>query len=632
MHAPVLVNTLGHCAGVIVFGILLYFLVIDWRRDPQKRSSLPCVAACLALLWNVGSLIGLATTAGEAAGDAIVAVSFSVLSLLPAVLMHVSLGSRRSPLLVGGYVVSSLAVLLHVADLITDAPRFHYAAILLVTFGFGILAAIALGYELAGREKHGSGKRLAGAIVLLLFAVSFVHFRADHNTGGWSGEAALHHAAIPLALFVLLQDYRFLLLDAFVRFLTNAVLAALTVWAGLNMHNWFNLLPRTTQQPVYLGLGFVGACLLVGLFAFLRGWMQRVLTRVVFLRAGSEKSLARLREIPPSDPEFLKRATEILGETFSTNRTEIMSASALAITGLRHAAPVLDRVKYGCPAWVQVVAPVRFSRGDDHFFCLGARSGGRRYLSEDMELLDRMTGMISEQIERIRNSEMEALVTHAELRALQAQINPHFFFNALNTLYGAIPRESETARRLVLNLADLFRVSFASERSSIRIEEELKLVRAYLEIEQLRLGSKLRTEIEVDQTALQTEVPVLSIQPLVENAVKHGVAATGTGGFVRLRIRRFGGTVSVEVSNSGTFRPNPEEAPLHPNQRYPIQGTGVGLANVRRRLSLCFGERGELTIVSADETTIVSFSVPLTADMAGRNGISPVRQQHIVRE
>jgi two-component system LytT family sensor kinase len=626
MHAPVLVNTLGHCAGAIVFGILLYFLLLDWRRDPQKRSSLPCVAAGLALLWNVGSLIGLATTPGEAAGDAIVAVSFSVLSLLPAVLMHVSLGSRRSPLLVGGYVVSSLAVLLHVADLITDAPRFHYAAILLVTFGFGILAAIALGYELAGREKDGSGKRLAGAIVLLLFAISFVHFRADHNTGGWSGEAALHHAAIPLALFVLLQDYRFLLLDAFVRFVTNAVLAALTVWAGLNLHNWFILLPRTTQQPVYLGLGFVAACLLVSLFAFLRGWMQRVLTKVVFLRAGSEKSLARLREIPASDPEFLKRAIEILGETFSTNRTEIMSASALAITGLRHAAPVPDSVKYGCPAWVQVVAPVRFSRGDDHFFCLGARSGGRRYLSEDMELLDRMTGMISEQIERIRNSEMQALVTHAELRALQAQINPHFFFNALNTLYGAIPRESETARRLVLNLADLFRVSFASERSSIRIEEELKLVRAYLEIEQLRLGSKLRTEIEVDETALRTEVPVLSIQPLVENAVKHGAATTGTAGFVRLRIRRFEGTVSVEVSNSGTFRPSPEASPSHPNQSYPNQGTGVGLANVRRRLSLCFGERGELTIVSSHETTTVSFSVPLAADVVGRNGSSLVRQ------
>jgi hypothetical protein len=616
MHAPVLVNTLGHCAGAIVFGILLYFLLIDWRRDPQQRSGLPCIAALLALLWNVGSLIGLATEPGQAAGDAIVAASFSVLSLLPAVLMHLSLGSRRKPLLVGGYVVSSLAVLLHVADLITDAPRFHYAAILLVTVGFGILAAVALGYELAGREKDGSGKRLAAAIVLLLLAISFVHFRADHDTGGWSGEAALHHAAIPLALFVILQDYRFLLLDAFVRFLTNAILAAITVWVGLNLHNRFILLPDAAHRPVWLGLGFVAACLLVSLFAFLRGWMQRTLTRVVFLRAGSEKSLMALREMSATDPGYLKSAIEILGETFSANRTEIMAEAALPISGLRHATPVVDALKSGCPNWVQVVAPVRLSRGDVHFFCLGARAGGRRYLSEDMELLDRMTGMISEQIERVRNSEMQALVTHAELRALQAQINPHFFFNALNTLYGTIPRESATARRLVLNLADLFRVSFASERSSIRIEEELRLVRAYLEIEQLRLGSKLRTEIDVDDSALQTEVPVLSIQPLVENAVKHGAAATPTGGFVRVRICAGERTVSVEISNSGAFRSTPDAT----------RGTGVGLANVRRRLALCFGEQGELTISSAGETTRVSFSVPLKADLSARSEISMVNQ------
>src|SRR5580693_1196055 len=92
LHAPVLVNTLGHCAGAIVFGILLYFLLIDWRRDRQNRSSLPCIAAALALLWNLGSLIGLATAPGDSLSDGIVAASFSVLSLLPAVLLHISLG------------------------------------------------------------------------------------------------------------------------------------------------------------------------------------------------------------------------------------------------------------------------------------------------------------------------------------------------------------------------------------------------------------------------------------------------------------------------------------------------------------------------------------------------------------
>jgi two-component system sensor histidine kinase LytS len=255
---------------------------------------------------------------------------------------------------------------------------------------------------------------------------------------------------------------------------------------------------------------------------------------------------------------------------------------------------------------VRAIAPLRFSRGDVYFICLGARTGSRRYLSEDVELIDLLTAMICERIERMRNSEMQALVTQAELRALQAQINPHFFFNALNTLYGTIPRESATARRLVLNLADLFRISFASERASIRIEEEMRIVRAYLEIEQLRLGSKLSAQIDVEDSALQAEVPVLSIQPLVENAVKHGVAGRSGNGFVRLRIRVVEPDVLVEVSNSGSFQPKVDGN----------RGTGVGLANVRRRLALCFGKAGTLTVTTHNEVTAVTFSVPSNAGKA----------------
>jgi len=603
MHAPVLVNTLGHCAGAIVFGILLYLLLLDWRRDPLERSALPCIAAGLALLWNLGSLIGLATRPGDAFGDTIVAASFSVLSLLPAVLLQISLGHRRPLLSITGYVVSSLAVILHFADLLTDAARFHYAAILLITAGFGALAAIALGYELAGLEKDGSGKRLAGAMVLFLLAISFAHFRADHDMGGWCGEAALHHAAIPLALFVLLQDYRFLLLDAFVRFVADALLAALTIWVGLRLQDRFALEPGAGRAPFYLGLAFVGACLLISLFAWARGRTQRLLTKVVFLRTAAEPTLARLRAQAQSaagESAFLHKAVETVGAAFSARRAELADQPPPAIAELRTATPVLETARFDCPPWVQVVAPLRFSRGDVHFIFLGARAGGRRYLSEDIELLNRVSGMICEQIERMRNSEMEALVTHAELRALQAQINPHFFFNALNTLYGTIPRESATARRLVVNLADLFRLTFATERASIPIEEELRLVRAYLEIEQVRLGSRLQTEIDVDSAALPTEVPALSIQPLVENAVKHGAASRAEGGFVRLCIRARETTVSVEVSNSGAFRPGPTVN----------HGHGIGLANVRRRLSLCFGENGAVKVSSGDDLTTVSFSVP----------------------
>ena len=166
-------------------------------------------------------------------------------------------------------------------------------------------------------------------------------------------------------------------------------------------------------------------------------------------------------------------------------------------------------------------------------------------------MLARLGAAVAEHVEQLRNVQMQNLVSQAELKALQAQINPHFLFNSLNTLYGTIDRGNTEARRLVLNLADVYRYLLRSERTLVEVEEELRIVRAYLEIEELRLGPKLRTEVDADPPALHATIPLLSIQPLVENAVKHGVASRMGAGFVHLKIRRTGEAVSVEVSNSG---------------------------------------------------------------------------------
>ena len=172
-----------------------------------------------------------------------------------------------------------------------------------------------------------------------------------------------------------------------------------------------------------------------------------------------------------------------------------------------------------------------------------------------------------EHVEQIRSLQMQQLVSQAELRALQAQINPHFLFNSLNTLYGTITRSNVEARRLVLNLADVFRYFLQTDRPLISVEEELKIVRAYLEIEELRLGPKLRSELEIDTDALTAAIPVLSIQPLVENAIKHGVAARAGGGFVRLHIECESDRIAVRITNSGEWKPKDDAD----------SNTGIGL-------------------------------------------------------
>ncbi len=144
---------------------------------------------------------------------------------------------------------------------------------------------------------------------------------------------------------------------------------------------------------------------------------------------------------------------------------------------------VLDEQEWGVPVWVFAVLPMRFARSDAAYLLLGSREGGRRYLSEDLRVLARLGAAVIEHVEQFRNSQMQNLLSKVELRALQAQINLHFLFNSLNTLYGIIERGNAEARRMVLNLADVYRYLLRAERPMVEIEEELRIVRAYLEIE-----------------------------------------------------------------------------------------------------------------------------------------------------
>jgi two-component system LytT family sensor kinase len=603
IHEPVLVNTIGHCAGAVIFGMLLYLFVVDWWRSREEHSSLPAVAAALGMLWNLGSLVALATgPASGTAADVIVAASFSVLSLLPAVLLHISLASSHRALWISGYVLSLIAVTLHVGDLVTDSPRFHYAALLLVTLGFTGLTAISVLLDLR-RTNPGASSRLVGAMGLALFAISFAHFGADHTRQAWSSELAFHHAGLPLALLVLLQDYRFLLLDVFLRFIVSASLTAAALLASIRIFESPDVTEHL-QHPFEAGLLFVSACLLLTLFVYAYNRIQSFLTRVIFLRSNVDEALWELQQLARaagSEAEYLRQAAEVIAQFLHASRFDLTDEQPVSEGALTAPAAVIDAANWTVPPWVRAVSPMRFSRGDARYLLLGSRKGGRRYLSEDFGVLVRFGADVVEHVEQYRSIQMQSLVSQAELKALQAQINPHFLFNSLNTLYGTIDRSNAGARRLVLNLSDVFRYLLRAERTFIEIEEELKIVRAYLEIEELRLGPKLRTEVDVDDSALHATIPLLSIQPLVENAVKHGVASRAGTGFVRLTIRADAEGISVEVANSGEC----DERAL------TSAGGGIGLANVRRRLALCYGDETRFRTQVANGVTTVGFTLPL---------------------
>lgn len=619
IHEPQLVNTIGHSAGAVLFGIFLFLLFRDRAGGRFRDRWQSFAAAALAFLWNAGSLAVLATSGTDGIGTAIlVAFSFSVLSFLPAVLLHISLGDSLRPVIALGYLLSLTATFLHFWELSDASPKFHEIALSLITIGFGILTAIALaGLALEHTpEKPGKTSRMLGAMCSSLFAMSFVHFGSGHPPQAWSKEIALHHAGIPLALFVLLQDYRFVLLDAFIRFVANVFLAALITFVGIRAVQGF--LKPSAVDPVSEALLLTGSCLLLIVFALLRSKIQAWLTKVVFRRPELENWLQRLRTGAGAQTEtqYLDWATAQLAAFMEAELARLVGGDAIAQAGLTvgplYPAPVGDVPQLrGMPelAWAEAIVPLRLSPADIRYVVLGRRRGGRRYLSEDLEALNRLSAAIVEWVDRARSSELDRLVSQAELRALQSQINPHFLFNALNTLYGVIPREAAGARRTVLNLAEVFRYFLRPERTFIPLAEELQIINAYLDIERLRLGPRLDTHIDVDEAAMPVMIPVLSIQPLVENAIKHGVSAKAGGGRLTLMAKVVESEVRITVEDTGPgMRTQPYES--------AGSGAGLGLSNVTRRLQLCYGPRADLHVNSGAWGTSVQFSVPITKSVS----------------
>jgi two-component system LytT family sensor kinase len=617
IHEPQLVNTIGHSAGAVLFGIFLFLLIRDRAGGAFRDRWQSFAAAALAFLWNAGSLAVLAT-ANTAVTPILVAFSFSVLSFLPAVLLHISLGDSLRPVISVGYLLSLTATFLHFSELWGGSLRLHEIALSLITIGFGILTAIALAGLALQRtpEKRGKTSRMLGAMCASLFAMSFVHFGGGHPPQAWSKEIALHHAGIPLALFVLLQDYRFVLLDAFIRFVANVFLAALMTFAAMRAAQGF--LKPSAVDPVSEALLLTGSCLLLIVFALLRSKIQAWLTEVVFRRPNLENWLQKLRSGAGTQTEtqYLDWATGQLAAFMEAEQSRLLAEDSIAQAGIAagplYPAPIGDLPQLRDTselAWAEAVVPLRLSPVDVRYVMLGRRRGGRRYLSEDLQALNRLSAVIVEQVGRARTSELDRLVSQAELRALQSQINPHFLFNALNTLYGVIPREAAGARRTVLNLAEVFRYFLRPETTFIPLSEELQIINAYLDIERLRLGPRLDTQIDVDEAAMAVMIPVLSIQPLVENAIKHGVAAQAGGGRLSLRAKVIGDQVRITVADTG---PGMRAQPLGPANR----GAGLGLGNVTRRLQLCYGPRADLQVDSNTGGTSVQFSIPLTRSVS----------------
>ena len=185
----------------------------------------------------------------------------------------------------------------------------------------------------------------------------------------------------------------------------------------------------------------------------------------------------------------------------------------------------------------------------------------------------------------------------ARLAELQARIRPHFLFNALNTAVALVRHDPARAEAVLEDLADLFRHALADRAESVTLSEEVTLARRYLDIEQVRFGERLQVAWSLDARAGSARVPPLLLQPLVENAVKHGVEPSDAGAEVRVITERRGDTVVIQVTNT-----------VPAGQGVP--GQGVALRNVRERLALLHDVRGQFQASLQGGVFLVRIEVP----------------------
>jgi two-component system, LytTR family, sensor histidine kinase AlgZ len=203
-----------------------------------------------------------------------------------------------------------------------------------------------------------------------------------------------------------------------------------------------------------------------------------------------------------------------------------------------------------------------------------------------------------------REVEARALARESELKALKTQVNPHFIFNCLNSISALTSSDPAKAREMCVLLAEFLRKTLGlGEKPRIALRDELALLHAYLSVEQIRFGPRLKLEESTDPASLDSILPPLLLQPLVENAVRHGVAQLTEGGWIRIDIHQ-GEAERLAIAIENNFDP---EAPRR-------KGVGLGLRNVQQRLQTSYGERARIDARADHDRFLVSLNLPVERD------------------
>jgi signal transduction histidine kinase len=656
-----LLNLLGYITGLSLYTMLLVMLLRGPRAASfigtkagavsDKTDRLPLLTALLGVAWNLGALLGLGMSnfGGWRSSALLGAAAFAALGFLPAVVVHSVLRSGdawRRPItmgmLIAAYTFSAAASALHFYQALIRQTTPSHWALHILTAGFSALI-IALLAATRGRPGWGG----AGWVVALaVFAISAVHL--SHHEGReypWWVELAGHHASLPLALVILYQDYRFALADIFLKRALSLVLLV-----GLAFGLYLNVAAPTLEQqnghPVAIGL-VLGLWVVTALaYPWLRSaatWFVDVIvlrrTDYEALRAEIAQNIALLEAPEQVMDQTCARLAKALtarevtweavkdssGDDCESPPATLLSQLLLPSNPSKgpKAARTSRRLKEPDARATTILAPT--AEPPQYRLTIGEMAGGRRLMSDDVAFLESVAVMVARRIDAarvthercardLREQETTKLATEAELRALRAQVNPHFLFNSLTTIGYLIQTAPERAFETLMRLTALLRgVLRRSEGEFATLGEEIELIESYLDIERARFEDRLRVTIDAPRETRNHRIPALLIQPLVENAIKHGVSPSRMGGEVVISAQ-IASASGAAPPTGDTLRISVRDTGLGASEESLIAGRnrGVGLSNVERRLKAHYGDQASFNIRSAPGAGMtVELSLPI---------------------
>ncbi len=398
--------------------------------------------------------------------------------------------------------------------------------------------------------------------------------------------------AFPI-LFVFVNTYyleRLTFFDVFVKRGSFSLLVLLLLAAFFELSSFVWERPGLEGARVWLSaLLFLPLALsLPWVYNQLSNWLDRVWLGRRFQPQEAIKHFLGALQEATTEEKLIEQAEQRL--------TEIVQAPVRVVQGADSSAAAAEST---------VDVPVRVEGEVTASLRVGRRFNRMPLFSSDLALLVSLADVFASNLENLRlqrrkrdqEQRAQELMIHAsqsELKALRAQINPHFLFNALNAIASLIPREPERAEETVEQLAEVFRYTLRdSDKEWTRLEDEMEFVRAYLEVEKARFGARLRTSLEMEPELASARIPTMIVQTLVENSVKHGIMGIREAGEIRVRAWRQDDSVYIEVADNGPgFGRELREGEIPPSTK----GSGFGLRSVQERLRGYFGQRAQLRL------------------------------------